>query len=83
MDITTMVSGILATQDESKQLLIATTVLRSSAKQMRRKSRPRRIWPSRPRPPILAPASAAISTLPPNLSKFLACNRANSRLAGP
>lgn len=32
MDITTMVSGILATQDESKQLQIATTVLRSSAK---------------------------------------------------
>ena len=32
MDISTMVSGILATQDESKQLQIATTVLRSTAK---------------------------------------------------
>ena len=32
MDITTMVSGILATQDENRQLQIATTVLRSSAK---------------------------------------------------
>ena len=32
MDITTMVSGILATQDENKQLQIATTVLRSTAK---------------------------------------------------
>jgi hypothetical protein len=32
MDIATMVSGILATQDESKQLQIATTVLRSTVK---------------------------------------------------
>ena len=31
MDIMSMVSGILATQDENKQLQIATTVLRSSA----------------------------------------------------
>ena len=31
MAIMSMVSGILATQDESKQLQIATTVLRSSA----------------------------------------------------
>lgn len=32
MDITTMVSGILAAQDENKQLQIATAVLRSTAK---------------------------------------------------
>ena len=32
MDISTMVSGILATQDESKQLQFATTVLRSTDK---------------------------------------------------
>jgi hypothetical protein len=32
MDIMSMVSGILATQDENRQLQIATTVLRSSAK---------------------------------------------------
>jgi hypothetical protein len=31
MDVTSIVSGILATQDEAKQLQIATTVLRSSA----------------------------------------------------
>jgi hypothetical protein len=32
MDISTMVSGILAANDENRQLQIATTVLRSSAK---------------------------------------------------
>jgi hypothetical protein len=32
MDIMSMVSGILATQDESKQLQIATTVLNATAK---------------------------------------------------
>ena len=32
MDIMTMVSGILAANDENRQLQIATTVLRSSAK---------------------------------------------------
>ena len=31
MDVMSIVSGILATQDETKQLQIATTVLRSSA----------------------------------------------------
>ena len=31
MDITNIVSGILAAQDENKQMQIATTVLRSSA----------------------------------------------------
>ena len=32
MDITTMVSGILATQDESKQLQIATTALNANTR---------------------------------------------------
>jgi hypothetical protein len=32
MDIMSMVSGILATQDEAKQLQIATTVLNANAK---------------------------------------------------
>ena len=32
MDISTMVSGILATNDENRQLQIATTVLKSTAK---------------------------------------------------